>query len=331
MLFKSPWLLILIPLAAAGLVVWHRRKREPSLRFPSKMLLASVAAGWKVQFRELPFVLRVLAAVLFGIALAGPRSVLEEHVVRGEGIDIVLTIDASGSMAAEDFTLNNRRVNRLEVVKNVVENFVSRREFDRLGLVVFSKYAYTACPLTTDYDWLKENLGHVRLGLIEDGTAIGSAMASSVARLEHSEAKAKVVILLTDGINNAGKVDPVDAARAAQAMGIKIYAIGAGSQGLVPFPAQDFFGRTVYQRVHIDLDEKTLKEIADITGGQYFRAADSESLVKIYKEIDALEKTEIEELGFRETKELFPEFLWTGLGVLLLELILSNTILLKVP
>ncbi|HHE65150.1 MAG TPA: VWA domain-containing protein, partial [Bacteroidetes bacterium] len=192
--------------------------------------------------------------------------------------------------------------------------------------------AYTVCPLTTDYDWLVNNLRRVELGLIEeDGTAIGSAIASSLSRLDESKAKSKIIILLTDGVNNAGNIQPLEAAKAAGSQGIKIYTIGAGSRGIVPYPAQDIFGRTVYQQVQVDLDEATLKRIAQMTEGQYFRATDTESLRNIYQEIDKLEKTEMQETGYKEYKQLFVWFLLAGLIIFVLELILSNTVLTRIP
>jgi Ca-activated chloride channel family protein len=257
--------------------------------------------------------------------------VLEETIFKTEGIDIVLTIDASGSMAAEDFKKDGKRQNRLAIVKDVVQEFVDQRQNDRIGLVAFGGVAYTVCPLTTDYSWLSKNLERITLGLIEDGTAIGSGIASSVARLRSSEAKSKVIVLLTDGIHNAGKLNPLEAARVAESLGIKIYTIGAGTKGYAPFPATDFFGRTVYQNILIEIDEKTLQEIAKITGGQYFRATDTESLRQIYKEIDALEKTKIEQVGFLEYEELFHWFLLVALIFLLMQILLEQTVFLKVP
>ena len=335
MIFKDPWILFLIPLVVFGL--WFLKRRQPveSLRFPSAELVAGVGQTWKTRLIHLPFLLRLIAVTLMLIALAGPHLVLQETTHKSEGIDIVLAIDASGSMRAEDFTINGvgrspTRINRLEVVKRVVNDFIDGRQNDRLGLVAFGGLAYVVSPLTTDYAWLKQNLERVKLGLIEDGTAIGSAITSSIARLRHSKAKSKVIIVLTDGINNAGKIDPISAAQAAKALGIKIDTIGAGTKGYAPFPT-DFFGRTVYQQVRIDIDEDTLKKIAEITGGKYFRATDTSSLQQIYKEIDRLEKTEIETLNYKEYKELFVWFLMAALGILFLELLLSNTFFLRIP
>lgn len=329
--FKDPYFLLLFPLALiAGF--WHlRRAKSASLRFPSIDLVSSLSRTWKTRLIDLPFYLRLAALVLFIIALAGPRSVLEETKHESEGIDIVLAIDGSGSMAAEDFTLKGRRYNRLEVVKDVVKEFIGQRHSDRIGIVAFAGLAYTVSPLTTDYPWLKVNLERVALNMMEDGTAIGSALAASVSRLEKSKAKSKVVILLTDGVNNRGKIDPLSAAKAAKALGIKVYTIGAGTNGLAPYPVQDMWGRRGYQNVPVEIDEGTLKQIADTTGGRYFRATDTESLRKVYSEIDQLEKTKIEETGYREYKELFGYFLWPGLLLLFLAIVLENTVLLRLP
>jgi Ca-activated chloride channel family protein len=331
MLFKDPWIILLIPLALALIIFLKKRQKSTSFRFSSVEIVSSLGATWKLRFRQVPYLLRLLAVILFLVALAGPRSVLEETVHKTEGIDIVLAIDSSGSMAAEDFTLKGQRYNRLDIVKEVVREFIDTRKNDRLGLVTFARLAYTVSPLTTDHSWLLTNLERVRLGLIEDGTAVGSAITTSVSRLENSDAKSKVIIVLTDGVNNAGKMSPAEAARVAQAFGIKIYTIGAGTAGSVPFPMLDPWGRTIYQNVVIELDEKSLKEIADITGGKYFRATDTESLRNIYKEIDALEKIKIEEYGYKEYAELFGYFLIAALIVLCSEIVLANTIFLEVP
>jgi len=329
--FKTPFVLICIPLVLIIVFILRRRQKAVSFVFPSHSLLSHLPASWKTRFQYIPFLLRCIVLVLFLVALAGPRSVLEETVHKSEGIDIVLAIDASGSMAAEDFTIKGKRVNRLAIVKDVVKDFIEKRNNDRIGLVAFAGLAYAVCPLTTDYSWLTTNLERVALNLIADGTAVGSAIASSLSRLKTSEAKSRVIILLTDGMNNAGKVDPLAAARAARAMGIKIYAIGAGTKGYAPFPTTDLFGRKVYQKVLIDLDEKTLKEIAEVTGGKYFRATDTESLRKIYDEIDTLEKTAIEEYGYFEYTELFDKLLLGALLILLIEILLSHTVFLRIP
>ncbi len=329
--FKDPWISLLIPIVLALIIFLKKRQQTTSFRFSSTEIVASLKSTWRVRLRQVPYVLRLLAVILFLVALAGPRSVLDETVHKSEGIDIVLAIDSSGSMAAEDFVLKGKRYNRLDIVKTVVQEFVKERKNDRLGLVTFARLAYTVSPLTTDHSWLLTNLDRVELGLIQDGTAVGSAIVSSVARLENSDAKSKVIILLTDGVNNAGKMVPVEAARVAEAFGIKIYTIGAGTEGRVPFPGRDPWGRKVYQNVVIKLDEKMLQEVADITGGKYFRATDTESLRDIYCEIDTLEKVKIEEYGYKEYKELFGYFLMTALMFLFLEVVLANTIFLRIP
>ena len=331
MIFKTPLILFFIPILLGGIFWLKRRQKEPAFRFPSKDLVSSLPVSWKVRFQNAPYILRLIVLTLFMVALSGPRFVLEETVHKSEGIDIVLAIDSSGSMAAEDFQINGRRLNRLAVVKDVVKEFVGQRPNDRMGLVAFGGRAYTVCPLTTDHNWLIENLERIELGLIEDGTAIGSAIASSVGRLKDSTAKSKVIILLTDGLNNAGKVSPLSAAKAAQALNIKIYTIGAGTKGYAPFPITDFFGRKVYQNVLIDIDEETMKEIAKMTAGQYFRATDTESLRRIYQEIDTLEKTKIEQVGYKEYKELFVWVLALALVILLLQGVLEETVFLKLP
>jgi len=331
MAFKNLIIIGLIPIIVS-IFLWIRiREKKAFFRFPSQQLLDGLPNTWKVRFLFIPNLLRVLVIILFILSLAGPRIVLNETLFKAEGIDIALALDISSSMLAEDFKVDGKRVNRLTIVKEVVKDFIEKRDHDRIGLVAFAALAYTVVPLTTDYSWLEQNLERVEIGLIKDGTAVGSAIVSSVMRLKTSDAKSKIIILLTDGVNNAGDIDPIDAARAAEAFGIKIYTIGAGSKGRVPFPARDLFGRKAYQKVRIDIDEKSLKEIADVTGGKYYRATDTQSLINVYKEIDALEKTKIEEIGFSEYEELFDLVLLLALALLVLEIILSRTLLLRLP
>ncbi len=331
MIFKTPWLLIFIPLIVPFLFGMKKRQRPPALRFPSVELVSSLASTWKIRLYHLPFYLRLLSVLFFILALAAPAKVSQESQVNAEGIDIVLAIDTSDSMAAEDFTLQGKRMNRLAVVKDVVKEFIQARQHDRIGLIAFAGRAYTVSPLTTDYTWLLANLERVDLNLIEGGTAIGSAIASGVSRLKKSDAKSKVIILLTDGVNNAGKVSPITAAQAAKALGIKIYSIGAGTNGLAPFPARDLWGRLVYQQVRVEIDEELLQQIAKITDGAYFRATDTESLRNGYRQIDQLEKVKIQELLYKEYQELFGYFLLAGLSLLLVEILLSCTFLMRLP
>lgn len=275
--------------------------------------------------------MRLAVYLLIIIALARPQFPIADSKVRSEGIDIVLAIDCSTSMLAEDFKAGDKRINRLDVVKEVVKDFINGRKDDRIGVVAFSARPYTISPLTLDYGWLIQNLDRIKAGMIEDGTAIGSGIATSLNRLKDTKAKSKIVILLTDGRNNTGKIPPLAAAQAAKALKIKVYTIGAGAKGLAPYPAYDLFGNKVYQMISVDIDEDTLKEIASMTNAKYYRATDTESLKKIYSEIDKLEKSPIEEKGYSQYNELFIYFLMPALIILLLEIILSNTLLRKIP
>jgi len=331
MIFKTPWILFLIPLAVIGLLIYQNNRKLPAFLFPSKSLAQGLTTSWRIQLSFLPSLIRLVVLSLFLVALAGPRSVKEETVYESEGIDIVLAIDSSGSMVAEDFTINGKRLNRLEVVKSVVKDFVEQRNNDRIGLVTFAALAYTVCPLTTDYRWINDNLDRVELGMIADGTAVGSGIASSITRLNKSDAKSKIIILLTDGVNNVHEMEPLDAARIAKSFGIKVYTIGAGSKGYAPVPIATRYGKKIYRKYLIDIDEDTLKEIADITGAKYFRATDTESLRQIYQEIDKLETTKIEQYGYKEYTELFNLFLMTGLILLMFDILLRNTLFLRIP
>ncbi len=329
--FQNPWMLILLPVAAAVLLYSMKGDRQPAIRFSTGSLLSGLKSTLKLRmFRGIIFV-RMLALFLIIIALSRPQLMLQESRIETEGIDIVLAVDTSTSMLAEDFELGGKRDNRLEVVRDVVKDFISRRHSDRIGIVAFAANAYTVSPLTLDYGWLMQNLERVKIGMTEDGTAIGSGISSALNRLKDSEAKGKVVILLTDGRNNAGKISPLTAADAARALNIKVYTIGAGSKGLVPYPAKDFFGNTVYRQVQIDIDEETLNKIAEKTKALYYRATDTKSLRNIYEEIDKIEKTPIEEKGYTEYKELFHYFLIPALVLLLMEVILKNTVLRRIP
>jgi len=329
--FKTPLVLLLIPLLLALFWYLQRRREGTSFRFSSLSLVRQLGSTWRVRWSFLPVVLRALVLILLLIALAGPRKLLAESKLTTEGIDIVLALDVSGSMSAEDYVINGQRISRLDIIKSTVENFIKQRKDDRLGLIVFGSQAYTVCPLTTDHEWLLENLRQIRIGLIEDATAIGSGIATSLLRLKKSKAKTRIIVLLTDGVNNSGKIQPLDAAKMAQAMGIKVYTIGAGTTGIVPFPVVDEFGNKHYEQAQFDLDEDTLKKIADMTGAEYFRAADTESLRHIYAQIDKLEKTKIEDKGFKQYDPLFWYFVGTALGLLALELTLNNTVFLKIP
>ncbi len=329
--FQNPWFLILLPLVLVLVAAAQHREQRPAFHFPSQEVLKGIASTFRVRMNKGIFLLRIAALVLIVVALCRPQELIEESKIEAEGIDIVLAIDTSTSMLAEDFELKGKRSNRLEVVKEVVKEFIENRVSDRIGIIAFAGKAYTVSPLTLDYGWLIQNLERVRTGMIEDGTAIGSGLSSSLNRLKDTVAKSKVVILLTDGRNNAGRISPLMAAEAARALNIKVYTVGAGTKGFAPYPDKDIFGNRVYRRVRIEIDEDTLKRIAEKSEARYFRATDTESLRSIYREIDKLEKTEIEESGYTEYRELFHLFLIPGLLLLILEVILNNTILRRIP
>ncbi len=305
----------------------YRRKRSATIKYSDIKIVKRAARTHRQQFRFILTVLRVAALVLFIVAFARPRSGTEYQEVTSEGIDIMMCLDVSSSMQAEDFKPNNR----LFVCKEEMKKFVSRRINDRIGLVVFARYSYTQCPVTTDYGVLLNFIDQVDFGVVEDGTAIGMAIANSVNRLRESPAKSKIIVLLTDGDNNAGEIDPITAANLAAAFDIKVYTIGAGKPGNAMFPYQDpIFGkRYVYQPTKID--EETLKAIAEKTGGKFYRARSGEELEQIYGEIDKLEKTEIETSSHIQYKELFYYFAYFGLAFLVLEIVLANSYFRKLP
>ncbi len=330
-LFKDPvmfWILLLLPVI---FIVEKSRRSGSSFIFSSEDLVKDLRPTARVRLGKSLIVLRVIAIALMIIALARPQAILDGSKAVSEGVDIVLVVDTSTSMLAEDFMLGSRRINRFDLVREVVKDFIRKRKDDRIGLVAFAARAYTVCPLTTDYAWLNENLDRVRVGMIEDATAVGSAIASSINRLRNSKTKSKIVILLTDGVSNAGNISPLVAAEAAKALKIKIYAIAVGTKGLSPYPMKDYYGRTVYRNIPIEIDEESLRKISDITGGKYYLATDTEKLRSIYDEINRLEKSNIEHFGYREYSELFYYFLVPGMMLLMIEIFLSNTVFLKVP
>ncbi|MBN1398135.1 MAG: VWA domain-containing protein [Bacteroidetes bacterium] len=325
--FANPlflWLLLLLP--AIGYYLWRRRaKMDVVLQFSSLQVFGKIPGTLRERMRYFPAGLRILAIALFIIALARPQSISDKQNISTEGIDIVLELDLSGSMLAEDFIPN-----RIEAAKQVASEFIDGRSNDRIGLVVFSAESFTQCPLTTDYPVLKSLLREVKNGMIADGTAIGLAIANGVNRLKDSKAKSKVMILLTDGVNNRGEIDPITAARIATTYNIRIYTVGVGARGEAPYPVQTMFGIR-RQMIPVDLDEKVLTQVAEMTGGKYFRATDNQKLKAIYKEIDQLERTKIEVFAYKRYSELFGGWLFAGLAAFLLEMILSNTLLRKNP
>ncbi|HKA31177.1 MAG TPA: VWA domain-containing protein, partial [Candidatus Binatia bacterium] len=267
----DPWLLLLLG-ALVLLLPRRRTDRSAAVRYPSLDVLRAVAPAGAGRRRAILGLLRAVVLGLAVVALARPQLGTAETSVHREGVDVVLGVDVSGSMLAEDFTIDGKRTNRLDAVKDVVRQFVADRPQDRIGLVLFSGRPYTQAPLTLDHGWLLQNLARASVGMIEDGTAIGSALAAATNRLRASTAPSKFIVLLTDGQNNAGNITPETAAEAAAALGIKVYTVGAGTRGMAPFPMKDFFGNTVYRPMQVDIDEPTLETIAQKTGGRFFRA-----------------------------------------------------------
>ncbi len=305
---------------------WKRNKKfTPDITYSSLKIFGTLKPTMKERLRHVPFILRMLAIAVLIVALARPQTYSTGENVYTEGIDIAMVLDISGSMLAEDF-----QPNRLEAAKDVINDFVQGRTSDKIGLVVFARESFTQCPLTIDYTVLRNLLKDIKSGMITDGTAIGNAIANGVNRLKDSDAKSKVMILITDGVNNAGEVDPLTAAQIAETFGIRIYTIGVGTRGEAPYPFNTPFG-TRYQMVPVEIDESLLQQISGMTGGRYFRATNNQKLKEIYKEIDKLEKSRVEVLSYRNTKELFYSWAGAGLLLLLLELGLVRTYLRRLP
>ena len=321
----------IVGLLALLALIWglfRRRQRHASLAFSDTRPFRTIPPGRAVRFRHLPTALRLLGLLLLIVAFAEPQRRFHEEEVLTEGIDIMLALDVSGSMRTEDF----RPKNRLVVAKDVVGQFVRGRRNDLIGLVAFAANAYTRTPLTLDYGVLLDLLDRTEFATREeDGTAIGMGLATAVARLKDAKGKSKVVILLTDGRNNRGQIDPLTSARLAQALGIKVYSIGVGREGEAPYPIDDPLMGRRYIMVSADIDEDTLKEIASATGGQYFRATDAGSLKRIFEHIDRMERTEIRVRGYTRQSEQFALFLYPGALLIGLELLLGATIMNRVP
>jgi Ca-activated chloride channel family protein len=281
--------------------------------------------SWKNTFQNVPFILRLLALAFIITALARPQTKFDEQESEGEGVDIILCIDVSGSMTSQDFIPN-----RMEAAKKVAEDFVNSRPNDRMGVVIFSGESFTQCPLTTDHYVLINQISQIRNGLLEDGTAIGSGLATSVDRLRSSKAKSKVVILLTDGVNNGGLIDPATAMEIAKTFKVKVYTIGVGTDGYAPTPVSTPLG-IVMQNEKVAIDEKLLTNIAYQTGGKYFRATDNKSLQNIYSEIDHMEKSKVEITTFHRYTEKFYPLIFAAMALLLFEILLRLTVFKKFP
>jgi Ca-activated chloride channel family protein len=324
--FEDP--LVLGLLVALPVLFWVRasRRRRPAIRYSAVSDIQAAGVSKARVMAILPPTLRGLALAAFIVALARPQTGITTENVLTEGIDIVMVLDVSSSMLAEDL-----EPNRLEAAKAVGIDFVAGRRNDRIGLVAFAGQAFTQAPLTFDYAVVQSLFDELDVGMIEDGTAVGMGLATAVKRLQASPAESKVVVLLTDGRSNRGEIGPVTAAQMAQALGIRVYTIGAGSQGTARVPVPDPLGGTRYANMRVDIDEATLQEMAELTGGRYFRATDNESLASIYTEIDELERTEIEVENFTQFGEEFPLPLGLGFLLLVAEFGLAQTVLRRLP
>jgi len=332
MIFGKPWFLLLLLLPP--ILAWLKGKRgdTPAFVYSAVRLAEGLAGRRNSRAGAWLAAMRWLCLFCFIVALAQPRLVKSHTSIRASGIDIVVALDLSGSMAAEDFEVPLGRLNRLEMAKRVVSDFVAKRPYDRIGLVAFATQAYIVSPLTLDHDFLQRNLERLQLGTIDNSrTAIGSGLSSAVNRVRDLPAKSRIVILMTDGQNNTGKIDPITAAEAAAALKIKVYTVGVGTRGMAPMPVYWGGKKVGYRQEPVDIDEETLGKIAELTGGNYYRADNARKFAEIYDEIDKLEKTEAEIKKFAQYRELFAWFVAPGLGLLMLELLLANTIFRKLP
>ncbi len=327
--FANAWafyLLLFLPLLGFWYVM-RNKERMPGVRFSGYTWVRGISTGIMDLMVHVPYFLRLIAIGLLIVAFARPQTSSSWEDVTTEGIDIVMALDVSASMLARDFDPN-----RLEVAKDVGASFIKNRPNDRIGLVVYEGKAFTQCPLTTDHRVLLDLFSETRTGMIKSGTAIGMGLATSVNRLKESDAESKVVILLSDGVNNRGSITPRTAARIAENFGVRVYTIGVGSEGKAPFPVKKApNGQYVFKRKEVEIDEETLREIAELTGGKYFRATDRDRLKSIYEEIDRLEKTRIEVTEHRKKTEQFYAFALVGGGLLLLEFLLRYTVLRTTP
>jgi len=312
------WFLLVIPLLIV-FYIWKNRYMNPDLQYSHTRFMAGVRKSFRLYFLHLPFILRTLALALLLIALARPQSTSRLQDITVEGIDIVISLDISGSMLAEDF-----KPNRMEAAKATALQFIDMRPGDRIGVTVFSGQSFTLVPLTTDHLLLKDLLGAVHTGMVEDGTAIGDGLATAINRLRESDALSKVIILLTDGINNAGVIDPLTAAEIAQTFNIRVYTVAIGREEAVPYPFQTPFG-IQYRNIEMPIDEILMQNIAETTGGKYFNAENQRALEEIYREIDQLERSKIDVLEFARKKDEYLTLVLLALFLITLEFLLKKT------
>jgi len=332
MTFGHPYFLLLLLLLPVLFWLKGKQGQPPAFVYSSVQLVRGILNVTRTRSGAFLAALRWLILALLIFALAQPRLTRSETKVTASGVDIAVALDMSGSMASEDFEVGRERLSRLGMAKEVLKKFIDKRPADRIGIVAFATQAYIACPLTLDHDFLLENLARLELGTIDDSrTAIGSALSAAINRLRELKSKSKIVILMTDGQNNAGKVPPLTVAEAAQKLGVKVYTIGVGMRGMAPMPV--FWGgrKVGYRQEPVDIDEDTLQKIANMTGGKYYRADNSQHFQAIYGEIDKLEKTEAEVKKFSHHDELFALAITPGLALLLLELLLRHTIWKRLP
>ena len=331
MSFAYPWLLVSL-LALPPLAIFrYVGNRRRTIRFSDGAALSVIQPSRMVRCWILLPILFLFGTASLVIALARPRKGLEEYIVHTDAVDIILLVDVSSSMRAEDLKEPGQKSTRLEAAKAVMEEFIGKRPHDRIGLIAFAAMPYSMAPLTLDHRWLLQQVNRLNPEMLEDGTAVGTAVASAASHLRDSKATSKLVILLTDGENNAGSISPETAAQAAKTLGVKVYTIGAGTDGYIRIPYRTRFGSLTYRRMFSQIDEGTLKEIARIAGGRYFRARDHQTLAHIYGEIDRLEKTEIDVRHYTQFEDRFMGFLGAGIVLLYLEKLLSLTRLGRLP
>jgi Ca-activated chloride channel family protein len=328
-----PWVLFFL-LAVPALFFLREKvgNTVQAVRFSSTKIMLALSRDGKSRARGFLNAITFLAVALLLLAASRPQLERSNTHIQASGVDIMLAFDVSGSMMAEDMTIGNERVSRIEAVKRIAQQFIAKRLNDRIGIIAFAGHPYLVSPPTLDHGWLITNIDRMQAGMIEeDSTAIGSAIAAAARRLRDHSAKSKVLILLTDGANNAGYISPLTAAEAARVLGIKIYTIGAGSSGPVPYPMLDMFGGTRYRMVEFDSDLDTPKKIAEITGGQFFRAADSQSLMKIFQKVNRMERSRAVMTKISFCLDLFPWPVGIALGLLLVEILLSQTVWKQLP
>ena len=338
--FAQPWFLLL--LLAVPLLAWFRGRSGPAaaLTFSSTSALRSLGKSSAARAGKFLRALLLIALAFFAVAMARPQLGKSLTQVEASGIDIMLALDVSGSMLTKDFTIGGEQATRIDAIREVTRKFIEARPNDRIGIIAFAGRPYVVSPMTLDHDWLQKNLERVKIGLVEDGTAIGSGMSAAANRLNDKRSKSRVIVLLTDGENNTGKIPPNTAAEAIKALKIHFYAIGAGINGIAPTPVfnpqngkpvTDMFGNILYQNQRVHFNEAGLKEVAKIADGQFYRATDTQSLEQIFADIDKLEKTTVSVKKYQQYRDLFPALIATGLGLLLAQLLLAQTIWKKLP